>query len=379
MFTLGETERAIRDQYRRWMMQELEPRTAALETGRELPYPLMRTMVADLGLDQAGQTSGEDASDGDERGDALIAYARVQLNVEMCRVNPGFALSYGASTGLFGGNVRGKGTPAQVQRYVPAVMRAEKIGCFCLTEPGAGSDALRSMQTTARRDGESYLLKGEKTFITNAPHADYFLIYAKDEAGSVQAFIAERGMDGLAVSTPFAKMGMRSSPTGAVYLDDVRVPADNLLGAGLRDRDHVRRSLASERIGLAIMGYGIAERCFEIALAYARTWQRGGRPIGDYQLIQQRLARMYVGLSNARRIVYDFGAVDAVDASAGKLYVAEVGTQVAMDAIHILGGNGYMEEYIVERLARDAKLVEIGGGTTEIQVLTIARQLLAGT
>jgi alkylation response protein AidB-like acyl-CoA dehydrogenase len=261
---------------------------------------------------------------------------------------------------------------------VPAVLRAEKIGCWCLTEPSAGSDALGAMQTRARRDGAGYVLQGEKTFITNAPHADYFLIYAKDDAGEVQAFLVERGTAGLSTSPPFAKMGMRSSPTGAVYLEQVRVPAEHLLGGGLRDRAHVRKSLASERIGLAVMGYAIAERCFEIAVDYAKTRVQGGQPIGNYQLIQQRLARMYVALSNARRIVYDPSEPSVLDACAGKLYVAEVGSFVAMEAIHILGGNGYMEEYVVERLARDAKLVEIGGGTTEMQILTIARHVLAG-
>jgi alkylation response protein AidB-like acyl-CoA dehydrogenase len=171
-------------------------------------------------------------------------------------------------------------------------------------------------------------------------------------------------------------MGMRSSPTGAVYLSEVRVPHENLLGGGIADRTHVHKSLASERIGLAVMGYAIAERCFEIAVQYAKTRVQGGRPIAEHQLIQQRLARMYVALSNARRIVYANDEPSVLDACAGKLYVAEVGTFVATEAIHILGGNGYMEEYVVERMARDAKLVEIGGGTTEMQVLTIARHIL---
>jgi alkylation response protein AidB-like acyl-CoA dehydrogenase len=257
------------------------------------------------------------------------------------------------------------------------VLRGEKIGCWCLTEPGAGSDALRAMSTRARRDGDQYVLHGEKTFITNAPHADFFLVYAKDDQGAVQAFLVERGAPGLATSRPFAKMGMRSSPTGSVFLDGVRVPQAHLLGGGLGDRGHVRKSLASERIGLAVMGYGIAERCFEIAVQYAKTRVQGGQPIASHQLIQQRLARMYVALSNARRIVYHIRDVSVLDACAGKLYVGEVGTFVAMEAIHVLGGNGYMEEYVVERLARDAKLVEIGGGTTEMQILTIARHVLA--
>jgi alkylation response protein AidB-like acyl-CoA dehydrogenase len=353
-----ETEKAIAGAFRRFMTEELEPHTDALESGRELPYPLVKKMISELEILNAAP------------------FARKQLMVEMSRVNPGFALSFGASLGLFGENLLRRGTAEQISRYLPGIASGDKIGCWCLTEPEAGSDALRAMKTVARKDGDSFVLTGSKTFITNAPFADYFLVYAKDDAGRVQAFLLERGMGGLATSAPFDKMGMKSSPTGAVYLDDVRVPEEALLGRGIEDRDHVKQSLASERLGLSVMSYGIAERCFEIALDYAKTRVQGGRPIAEHQLVQQRLARMYVGLSNARRIVYGPPDPSVLDACAGKLYVAEVGTQVALDAIHVLGGNGYMKEYVVERLARDAKLVEIGGGTTEVQILTIARHLL---
>jgi len=381
----AEARDAIRLQFRRFMERELAPATPALEAGTALPYPLGKKMIDELGLALeaerlaagGGRSDTGTAAARDPETASLVHYAQTQLTVEMCRINPGFALSFGASLGLFGGNVRSRGTREQIARWVPPVLRGEKIGAWCLTEPGAGSDALGSMATTARRDGDQWVLNGEKTFITNAPYADYFLVYAKDDRGAVQAFVVERGAEGLSTSKPFAKMGMKSSPTGSVSLQDVRVPADHLLGGGIRDRGHVHKSLATERIGLAVMSYGIAERCFEIARDYARTRIQGGKPIASYQLIQQRLARMYVALANARRIVYDEGEVSVLDACAGKLYVAEVGTFVALEAIHILGGNGYMEEYVVERLARDAKLVEIGGGTTEMQILTIARHLLA--
>src|SRR6185295_13526419 len=195
--------------------------------------------------------------------------------VEMARVSPSFALSYGASLGLFGANVLGKGTAEQKERFAMPVMRCEKIGAWGLTEPGAGSDALRGMQTTARRDGDSYVLNGSKTFITNAPYADTFLIYGRisggDLDGSIQAFIVERGAAGLSTGPAMKKMGMRGSPTGEVFLDDVRVPLDQLLGGGVRQRDHVKSSLTVERGGLSVMSYGIAERCFEIARDYAKT------------------------------------------------------------------------------------------------------------
>jgi len=237
------------------------------------------------------------------------------------------------------------------------------------------------------KDGDHYVLNGSKTFITNAPYADVFLIYARvqggDLDGSIQPFLVERETPGLSTGPPMKKMGMRGSPTGEIFLDDVRVPADQLLGGGVRQRDHVKSSLAVERGGLSVMSYGIAERCFEIARDYAKTRTQFGQPIAQFQLVQQRLARMWVALSNCRRIVYaDWLAgrslrESVADVCAGKLYCAEMGTFVAFEAIHILAGNGYMEEYVVERLARDAKLIELGGGTTEIQILTIARELLA--
>ncbi|MFN8642535.1 MAG: acyl-CoA dehydrogenase family protein [Candidatus Binatia bacterium] len=305
----------------------------------------------------------------------------------MARVSPSFAASYGASLGLFGANVVGKGTAEQVQRFALPVLRCERIGAWGLTEPGAGSDALRGMKTTARRDGDAYMLNGGKTFITNAPYADVFLIYARVQGGeldgSIQPFIVERqAAAGLTTGPPMKKMGMRGSPTGEVFLDDVRVPADQLLGGGVRQRDHVKSSLAAERGGLSVLSYGIAERCFEIARDYARSRRQFGEPIANFQLVQGRLARMYAALSNCRRIVYaDYLAgrtlqESVADVCAGKLYCAEMGTFVAFEAIHILAGNGYMEEYVVERLARDAKLIELGGGTTEIQILTIAREIL---
>jgi alkylation response protein AidB-like acyl-CoA dehydrogenase len=371
---LNDTQQLIRDQYRRYMMTELEAVTPAMERGEALPFPFARKMVHDLGL---GSGLGLEGADEDPEGRALVAWARTQLVIEIARVNPGFGLSWGASLGLCGGNILRSGTPEQQGRYLPALLSGEKVGCWCLTEPDAGSDAFRSMRTTVRRDGDHFVMNGSKTFITNAPYGDVFLVYAKDaEDGSIQAFIVDRGLDGVSVGEPFEKMGMKSSPTGEVFFDDVRIPSENRLGGGVRDRDHVRKSLAGERMGIAVMGYGIAERCFEIARDYAKERVQGGRPIANYQLIQNRLARMYVALSNARRIVYADEEVSILDACAGKLYVAEVGTFVATEAIHILGGYGYLEEHTIERLARDAKLLELGGGTTEIQILTIARHIL---
>jgi hypothetical protein len=382
---LTDTERMLRNTFRAFFTDEIGPHVAAMESGELLPYDLMRHMHRTLGLDamMPGRGGRGGAKDGGLGLDANAArYARTTFTVEMTRISPSFTLSYGASTGLFGANVLNKGTPEQIERFAVPVMRTEKIGAWGLTEPGAGSDALRGMKTTARRDGDHYVLNGSKTFITNAPYADVFLVYARSDEGAIQPFIVERGTPGLSTGPPMKKMGMRGSPTGEIFLDDVRVPADQLLGGGVRERDHVKASLAVERGGLSVMSYGIAERCFEIARDYAQQRQQFGQPIANFQLVQGRLARMYVAVSNCRRIVYaDWVAgrtlkESLADVCAGKLYCAEMGTFVAFEAIHILAGNGYMEEYVVERLARDAKLIELGGGTTEMQILTIARALL---
>ena len=387
---LTDTERMLRDTFRGYFTNQIEPHVPAMERGELLPYDLMREMHRALGLDQMMASMGAGGGGGSTGAGGFDAntarYARTTFTVEMARVSPSFALSYGASLGLFGANVAGKGNAEQVQRFALPVLRCEKIGSWGLTEPGAGSDALRGMKTTARRDGDHYVLNGSKTFITNAPYADVFLIYARVQGGeldgSIQPFIVERETPGLTTGPPMKKMGMRGSPTGEIFIDDARVPADQLLGGGVRQRDHVKSSLASERGGLSVLSYGIAERCFEIARDYARTRQQFGEPIANYQLIQGRLARMFTALSNCRRIVYaDHIAGRALkesvaDVCAGKLYCAEMGTFVAFEAIHILAGNGYMEEYVVERLARDAKLIELGGGTTEMQILTIAREIL---
>jgi alkylation response protein AidB-like acyl-CoA dehydrogenase len=390
---LTDTERLLRDTFRGWFTGELAPQVAAMEDGSITPYALMRTMHRTLGLDAMltrttdGAISGSDAPVGGQLDANVARYARTTFVAEMARVSPSFALSWGASTGLFGANVLGKGTPEQVERFAMPVLRAERVGAWGLTEPGAGSDALSGMRTTAIRDGDDYVLNGSKTFITNAPYADVFLIYARVQGGefdgSIQPFIVERSDPGINTGPPMKKMGMRGSPTGEIFLEELRIPVDRMLGGGVRQRSHVKSSLAAERGGLSVLSYGIAERCFEIARDYAKTRTQFGQPIAQFQLVQQRLARMWVALSNCRRIVYaDWLARRALresvaDVCAGKLYCAEMGTFVAFEAIHILAGNGYMEEYIVERLARDAKLIELGGGTTEIQILTIARELLA--
>ena len=379
----SETQQAIRQTIRDYLTREVEPLVPEMEAERLLPYEPLRKMMADLGLGRGGELAALIAESPPEEN--LKAFVPRVLSVEMSRVCGGFSLAYGATVGLAAGNIRSRGTDEQKQRWAAPLLKLEKIGAWALTEPQAGSAAIRDMKATAVRDGDHYVLNGTKTFITNAPYADVFVVYAKlreNGSESPQAFVVERGDVGLETGKPFKKMGFKSSPTGEVFLSDCRIPADRLLGGRASAHGAVRERLSRERIGLQAISYGILERAFEIALRYARDRHQGGQPIGNYQLVQRRLARMYMALANARAYVFadivsgrPLGG-SVADASVGKLYVAEMASYVATEAIHILAGNGYMEEYVIERLVRDAKLIELGGGTTEIQELTAGRWLV---
>ena len=379
---LNENQRLIKTTFRKFMEKEVEPHAEAIESGEENAFPLIRKMVDDL--DMMSMYGGAMAEDDDE--DHLQLFLWPALTVEMSRVSPSFAFGFGVSAGLFAGNIMRRGTPEQIQAYGIPALKGEQIGAWALTEPGAGSDALGGMKTRAVKDGDHYVLNGSKTFITNAPIADAFLVYARyeldDGKDSVQAFIIDRKCPGMTTGKPFKKMGVRGSPTGEVFFDDCRVPLANILGGGVRERDHVKKSLAGERSGIPGICLGIMERSFEIAVNYAKERKQFGKPIGEYQLIQARLARMYTAIMNVENIVYkEFMAGRRLEQStaeicAGKLYSGEMATFVANEAIMILGGYGYMEEYVVERMARDAKIMEIGAGTTEIQILTLARSIL---
>ena len=377
-----ETQQAIRATIRQYMEREIEPLVPEMESERLLPYEPIKKMVKTLGLGADGELTQMMKESPPE--EMLKFFVPRVLSVEMSRVCAGMGLSHGATIGLCAGNILSKGTPEQKKRFAGPLLRFEKVGCWALTEPQAGSAAIRDMKTTAKRDGDHWVLNGSKTFITNAPYADTFVVYAKvrdDGKDRAEAFICERGDPGLETGKPFHKMGFRSSPTGEVFLSDCRIPADRLLGGGA-EKANVKERLSRERIGLTAISYGIAERAFDIALAYARERKQGGQAIAQYQLVQRRIARMYTAISNCRQIVFgDIWAgkrldVSVADASVGKLYVAEMSTFVCQEAIHILAGYGYMEEYVIERLFRDAKLIELGGGTTEIQELTAGRWLV---
>ncbi len=404
MIRFSEEHEQIRKLVRRWTTSKLEPKVDALEAG-EPPYELMRDFAKTFGIVDmmrgmfAKMADGERQSDGLARDPALSAI----LSIELSRVSPGFALAFGASAGLAGGAILGKGTLDQKQRWAKPILTWEKIGAWGMTEPGAGSDAFRSMRTvalpTTQIDGSGtkcggYVLNGQKTFITNAPYADILVIYAKIDRGDgtpladrpIQPFVVERTDKGVATSKPMRKMGMHASPTGEVFLEDCFLPAERLLGG--REKEAVGRESGkdvfhSERTGLPTMAVGIIERCLEIALDYAKQRVTWGKKIAEYQLVQEKLARMYVHLENARNMMFkqmtltaEGKTMTAAEASAAKLYCARAATEVAMEAVQLLGGNGYMQEYRVEMFARDAKLLQIGGGTDEIQILNIARNLI---
>jgi alkylation response protein AidB-like acyl-CoA dehydrogenase len=405
MFSFSEEHEMVRKIVRKWAEGKLAPKVDAFEAG-EPPYDVMRDLANTFGLpamvrgafDKLEQRAKGGTGDGAEpklsgMGDPCLSAI---LSIELSRVCPGFMLAFGASMGLAGGAIAARGTLEQKKRWGLPILTWDKIGAWGMTEPGAGSDAFRSMRTTAVPKDGGYVLSGQKTFITNAPYADIFVIYAKIDRGDdvplaerpIQPFIVERGDRGMETSKPMRKMGMHSSPTGEVFLQDCFLPADRLLGAqeAAVGRASGKDVFHSERTGMAPMCVGIIERCLEISTDYAKQRITWGQQIASYQLVQEKLARMFVHLENCRNLMFkqltltaEGKSMTAAEASAAKLYCARAATESAMEAVQLLGGNGYMQEYRVEMLARDAKLLQIGGGTDEIQIINIARNLLASS
>jgi isovaleryl-CoA dehydrogenase len=281
------------------------------------------------------------------------------------------------------------GSEEQRKRYLPGLIDGSLIGCLAITEPGAGSDAM-SMTTRARRDGDGWVISGAKTFITSAPVADFALVYAKtsdEDDRALGLFVVDLTAPGVSRGKSFHKMGWHGSPTGEFTLDRVRVEGDALLGDGTDGRAILMAGLNSERICLAAESVGLAQGAFEVAVRYAREREQFGRPIAEFQLIQAKLADMYTEIAAGRALTY--GAARAHEAGRGreltalasacKLFTAEAASRVTSQAVQVLGGYGYTNEYPVERMMRDAKLMEIGGGTSEIQRHIIARELVRGS
>jgi alkylation response protein AidB-like acyl-CoA dehydrogenase len=405
MFEFSDEQKMAQKMLRQWCQAELEPMVARLEKNEVLPYDLMRKLARTFGLDEMvrgafqrmeakGGASKPSDEEGDERGGVGGDPAMSAIvGMELARSCAGFTMAFGATLGLAGGAIMAKGTMAQKKKWALPILTLEKIGAWGMTEPDAGSDAFGGMRTIARRDGDSYVLSGQKTFITNAPFADTFVIYAKivddpqsDPRGRpIHAFVVERTDQGVSTGKPMEKMGMHSSPTGEVFLADVKLGRERLLGEKEKDpsREQARDVFHGERTGMTPMCLGMVERCIDDAVAYSKTRSTWGKPIAEYQLVQEKLARMYMHRENIKNLLFKqlwaqkHGKKQSMaEASACKLYCGRATTEVAMEAVQLMGGNGYMREYRVEMMARDAKLLQIGGGTDEIQIVTIARALL---
>jgi alkylation response protein AidB-like acyl-CoA dehydrogenase len=400
MLDFTEEQKLAQTAIRTWCAQHLEPKVLAMEAGELSIYPVMRELGATFGIPDMARAAfakmaarGEQGA-GKERSDAAGSALMAILMMELSRVCPGFALAFGASLGLFGGAVMAKGTPEQKERWALPVLTLERIGAWGLTEPGAGSDAFGSMKTHARKVDGGYRISGSKTFITNAPFADVFVVYARMvggdyEPGDIRAFVVERAASkGLSTSAPFKKMGMHASPTGEIFLDDVFVPEGQLIGGekGQNARTAAKASLSNERFGMTPMCLGMLDRCLEESVKYAKQREQWGKPIASFQLVQEKIAKMYTARSITHALLMrqleaekSGTALKVEEASATKLYCARITTECAMDAVQLMGGAGYMTGSVVEMLARDAKLFQIGGGTDEIQILRIAREVLGAS
>lgn len=401
MYEWTEENQAIIDVVRRFVDQEVRPHLDDIEHHGVAPYEILRTMYQTFGLKEMAhenfkrqlerKLSGEEPTREHRHADPS---AQLISTIELCRVSPGLVTSLGVSTGLAAGTINKLGTPAQMERWALDLMTLDKVGAWAITEPDSGSDALGGMRTTAKRDGDDYVLNGQKTWITNGPFADTIVLYAKLDDGTgeevrnrkVLTFVLDKGMPGLTQSAPMRKMGQHASPTGDVFLSDVVAGKDRLLGETEEPKGGGRQSakdnFVSERAGVAAMALGIIEECLKIAVAYAKERHLWGTPIADFQLIQLKLAHMEIDRVNVRNLVFSHiersthGAVPTLaEASAMKLYSAQAACRVADDAIQILGGNGYIAEYRVEQLLRDARVLRIYAGTDEMQVVAIAKDL----
>lgn len=406
MIEWSETHIAIRDAFRRFVEAEIKPNLEALEHGDTPPYDVLRKMVQTFGLaDMARARFAADLArepreprEPRERKPNPAAGEELAMQmipiIELCRYSPGMVTALGVSMGLTARAILSKGTRAQKERWALPLLTLETIGAWAITEPGSGSDAFGGMKSTARRDGDGYVLSGSKTFITNGPYADTIVFICKLDVGNdpkdrkILSFVLDKGMPGLTQSKPLRKMGLHSSPTGELFLEDVRVGKDRLIGEteDVPARSGAKETFTSERTGVAAMALGIVEQCLKLSVEYARTRVQFGRPIGDFQLIQLKLAKMEVARMNIQNLVFrqielaSAGrSLNLAEASACKLYSAQAAMDVCLETVQLFGGNGYMAEYQVEQLCRDAKVLQIYGGTDEIQISQIARSLLGAT
>ncbi|WP_445186542.1 acyl-CoA dehydrogenase family protein [Pseudonocardia sp. Cha107L01] len=418
MIEWSQTDVLIRDSVREFVDKEIRPHLDQLESGELPPYDIIRKLFAAFGIDaiaaqatrkmlerqrakEAAAAAGEPPAEKKKRSGGGTGQESMAALVasELAGVSLGLVASIGVSLGLTAATITSKGTLAQKERWLPKLATFEHVGAWAITEPDSGSDAFGGMKSYVKRDGEDYVLNGQKTFITNGPDADVIVVYAKLDEGDpgtakrdrkVLTFVLDRGMPGLTQGKAFKKMGMMSSPTGELFFDNVRLGRDRLLGEREPSADagdsksEVRSGFTMERIGVASLALGIINECHRLCVDYAKSRTLWGQEIGRFQLIQLKLAKMEIARINVQNMV--FAAIEKqragktislAEASAMKLYSSEAATEVAMEAVQLFGGNGYMAEYRVEQLARDAKSLMIYAGSNEIQVTHIAKGLLA--
>ncbi|MTH79533.1 isovaleryl-CoA dehydrogenase [Paracoccus aestuariivivens] len=376
-FDLGEDVNALRDVVHRWAQDRVK--SLAADTDRENLFPnQLWPEMGEMGL--LGITVAEGY------GGAGMGYlAHVIATEEIARASASISLSYGAHSNLCVNQIKLNGTDEQRAKYLPKLCSGEHVGALAMSEEGAGSDVV-SMKLRAEKHNDRYVLNGNKYWITNAPDADTLVVYAKTdpEAGSkgITAFIVERGMAGFSTSPHFDKLGMRGSNTGELIFENCEIPFENVLGAEGKGVRVLMSGLDYERVVLSGIGTGIMAACLDEVIPYLRDRKQFGQPIGSFQLMQGKIADMYVALNTARAYVYevaracDAGRVTRQDAAGAVLYASEQAMVQAHQAVQALGGAGFLNDSVVSRLFRDAKLMEIGAGTSEIRRMLIGRELM---
>src|SRR5882724_2643387 len=375
-FALGETADMLRESVRGFAADKIAPRADEIDRSNTFP----RDLWPELGkLGVHGITVEE------EWGGSGLGYLEHCVAMEeISRASGSGGLSYGAHSNLCVNQIRRNGTAEQKRRYLPKLISGEHVGALAMSEPGAGSDVV-SMRTRAERRGDRFVLNGSKMWITNGPEAETLVVYAKTDpnagARGITAFLIEKGMPGFSTAQKLDKLGMRGSDTGELVFENCEVPEENVLGEVGRGVNVLMSGLDYERAVLAAGPLGIMQACLDVVMPYVHERKQFGEPIGSFQLVQGKIADMYTTMNASRAYVYavakacDRGETTREDAAGAILYASEKATQCALDAIQLLGGNGYINDYPTGRLLRDAKLYEIGAGTSEIRRMLIGREL----